>query len=504
MRGEAPSQAAARAEGRADGTPGGSSGGSTVRRVLVVDDEQMICKHLQRVLRAHGCEAAFRLDGRSALTELGRAPYSVLIADLMMPGMGGMKLLEESRQRFPQTSVVVMTAHGSIETAVEAMRLGASDYVTKPFKAEEFCLVLDKVFSQRSLLDEIAQLRRELASRYSFGNMISRDETMREIFATIARVAATDTTVLVTGETGTGKELVARAIHYNSPRRDRPFVAINCGAFPETLLESELFGHEQGAFTGAVATKPGIFEVADGGSLLLDELGNVSLAMQVKLLRVLESQEYKRVGGVETRTCDVRIIAATHVDLAEAVSQGTFRTDLFYRVNVVPIHLPPLRERMQDVPLLVEHFIRRHAPKMNPAVRDLSRDAMRKLMRHSWPGNIRQLEHVIQRALILGDGPAILPDHLPLDELQGPPQGDAFAFNEHLPLDEVKGHMVEGLERSYLDKVLRFYRGNVRKTAHHAGLSERSIYQKLKRYHIERRTYKQPASGTPHEPHGPA
>jgi len=320
--------------------------------------------------------------------------------------------------------------------------------------------------------------------------MISQDDKMREIFAQIARVAATDATVVITGETGTGKELVARALHYNSPRRENPFVAINCGALPDTLLESELFGHEEGAFTGAIGTKPGIFEVADGGTLLLDEIGNISHAMQVKLLRVLETMEYKRVGGVETRTCNVRVVAATHVDLGEAAETGNFRRDLYYRINVVPIVLPPLRERVADVPLLVEHFIREYARKMNPAVQDISREAMLMLLRHPWPGNIRQLEHVIQRALILADGPTILPEHLPLDKSQDVRDDATMAINEQLPLEEIKTSLIDRLERTYLERVLRIHRGNIRKTAEHAGLSERSIYEKLKRYEIDRRDFK--------------
>ena len=471
--------------------------GATPRRVLVVDDEEVICKYLQRALKEHGCEASYRVNGQAALDELARTPCSILVADIRLPDMSGIELLRLARERFPQTSVIIITAHGSVETAIEAMKLGASDYLTKPFQAEEFCLVVAKVFSQRRLLDELAQLRLELAGRYRFENMISQSPKMREIFATIPRVAATNTTVLVTGETGTGKELVARAIHYNSPRRDRPFMAINCGAFPETLLESELFGHEAGAFTGAVATKPGIFGVADGGTLLLDEIGNIGTAMQVKLLRVLESMEFRRVGGVENHHCDVRIIAATHVDLAAAAEQGTFRHDLFYRINVVPIALPPLRERVADIPLLVEHFLRRHGPKMNPSVHDISRDAMRKLLRHPWPGNIRQLEHVIQRALILTDGDTILPDHLPLDELDGAPDEHEIAFNDQLPLEEVRNGLVERLEYAYLDRALRLYRGNVRKTAHHAGLSERSVYEKLRKYGLDRRSYKETPKGTP-------
>jgi len=460
------------------------------RRVLVVDDEEIICKYLRRALTERGYEPTYRLSGEEALKELRRGPYSILLADVKMPGMTGIELLERVRDDFPEVSVVIMTAHGSVQTAVDAMKLGASDFLTKPFEPQELALVVEKVLRQRRLLDEIAELRHELAGRYSFENMISQDEKMREIFASIARVAATDATVVITGETGTGKELVARALHYNSPRREKQFVAINCGALPDTLLESELFGHEEGAFTGATATKPGIFEVADGGTLLLDEIGNVSMAMQVKLLRVLESMEYKRVGGVETRSCNVRILAATHVDLAQAVDRGEFRHDLYYRINVVPIVLPPLRDRLADIPLLVEHFIRRYAPKMNPDVQDIAREAMLRLLRHSWPGNIRQLEHVIQRALILADGPTILPEHLPLEQQDKADEGNGFQVNEQLPLEEVKSALVERLERTYLDKLLRLYQGSVRRTAGHAGLSERSIYEKLKRYQLDRRTYK--------------
>lgn len=465
------------------------------RSVLVADDEEVICKYVQRALREQGYDVTYRLSGRGALEELRRTRYAILVADIRLPDMSGIDLLRQAREIAPETSVIVITAYGSVDTAIKAMKLGASDYLTKPFKAEEFCIVVNRVLGQRRLLDQIAQLRMELAGKYHFEGMISQDPKMREIFVTIARVAATDAPVLISGETGTGKELVARAIHYNSPRRSKPFLAINCGAFPETLLESELFGHEQGAFTGAVSAKPGIFEVAHGGSLLLDEIGNVSLAMQVKLLRVLESGEFKRVGGVETLRSDVRVLAATHVDLAAAVAQGTFRSDLFYRINVVPITLPPLRERAVDIPLLVEHFIRRFGPKINPAVRDISRPAMLKLLRYHWPGNIRQLEHVVQRALILANGETILPEHLPLDDDAQREDRAEFHFNEQLPLDEVRDRLVEQVERAYLDKALRLHGGSIRKTARHAGLSERSLYEKLKRYHLDRRAYKAPRQG---------
>jgi len=460
------------------------------RSVLVVDDEDVTCKYLQRALREQGCEAACCHSGHEALDALRRTRYSLLVADLRLPDMSGMDLLREARQLAPQTSVIVVTGFGSVETAIEAMKLGASDYLIKPLRGEELRLVVDKVFDQRRLLDQIAQLRLELAGRYHFENMISQDPKMRAIFATIARVAATDTTVLITGETGTGKELVARAIHYNSRRRERPFMAINCGAFPETLLESELFGHEQGAFTGAVATKPGIFEVADGGALLLDEIGNIPHPMQVKLLRVLEAGEFKRLGGVETLRCDVRILAASNVDLEAAADAGGFRRDLLYRINVVPILLPPLRDRVGDVPLLVEHFIRRHGPRINPAVRDIALPAMRKLLRYPWPGNVRQLEHAIQRALILADGDTLLPEHLPLGEAEEAAGGQELKFNEQLPLDELRSELVARLERAYLERVLRLHGGSIRKTARHAGLSERGVYDKLKKFGLDRKAFR--------------
>jgi DNA-binding NtrC family response regulator len=458
--------------------------------VLIVDDQETVCIPLRDVLRDRGYAATYCLSGPAALEELDRTPYAVLVADMVMPGMDGLALLREVRTRFPEVPVVIMTAHGTIETAVEAIQLGASDFVQKPFLLDQFCLVIERVSRQRRLLDELAHLRDELGERYQFHHLISRDPAMREIFTTIARVAATDATVLITGETGTGKELVARAIHYNSPRREARFTAVNCGALPDTLLESELFGHEQGAFTGAITTKPGIFEVTDGGTLLLDEIGNVTPAMQTKLLRTLETMEFKRLGSVESRHCNVRILASTHVDLREAVTRGTFRGDLFYRINVVPVHLPPLRERPADIPLLVDHFVQLHGPKLNPRVLRFAPDALRQLARCSWPGNVRELEHVVQRALILAPAPIIRVEDLPPCAEHRPEEEAPIPCNEYLPLAEVKERFLQRLERIYLDKVLRLHHGNVRQTAKHAGFSERSIHTKIKRYGLDRRSYK--------------
>lgn len=469
---------------------GGQRPPSGARRVLIVDDQQMICTQLQEALRDHGYEAAYCLSAPAALEELERNPYSVVVTDVRMPFMDGLALLRRVRKQTPAVSVVVMTAHGSVGTKEAAMRLGAADYLEKPFPPTELALVLAKVFKQRHLQDEVAHLRNELGEQYQLGKMISREPAMRDVFATIRRIAATDATVLILGETGTGKELVARNIHYNSPRRNARFMAINCGALPDTLLESQLFGHEEGAFTGATATKQGIFEAADGGTLLLDEIGNVSPAMQTKLLRTLESMEYTPLGGVETRRCNVRILASTHVDLEAAVERDEFRRDLFYRLNVVPVRLPPLRERVADIPLLAERFIKLHAARLHSQVTRISDEAMRALARRSWPGNVRELEHVIQRALILTDGDEILPEHLPKAAADGLDDDTPLPCNEYLSLGELKSRLIERLERTYLDKVLRIYHGNVRQTAQHAGFSERSIHTKLKQYGLDRRAYK--------------
>ena len=460
------------------------------RAVLIVDDQEMICRQLEQILRDRGYDADYCLGGPAALEELDRRHRPVVVTDMRMPLMDGIALLREVRSRFPDMSVIIMTAHGSVDSAVSAMKLGASDYIEKPFVPDAFCLVLDRVFSQRQLHDEVVHLREALGRRYRFDNLISHAPSMRDVFDAISRVAATDATVLITGETGTGKELVARAIHHNSPRRHAQFMAINCGALPDSLLESELFGHEQGAFTGAVATKRGIFEVADGGTLLFDEIGNVSGAMQTKLLRTLETMEYKRLGGTETRRCNVRILAATHVDLEAAVERGDFRRDLFYRVNVVPVRLPPLRERATDIPLLVEHFIQLHGPTLNPRVESFAREAIRTLVRCPWPGNVRELEHVVQRALILADSAVILPEHLPTCSGRGISKEPPLPCNEMLPLGEVKQQLVERLERTYLDRVLRMHHGSVRQTAKHAGFSERSIHAKIKQYRLNRRAYR--------------
>lgn len=442
------------------------------RRLLIVDDEEIICKYLQRELAQRGYEASYCLDGKQALRQLAEAPYSILLADMKMPGMTGMALLGRAREDFPGVSVVIVTAHGSIETAVEAMKLGASDYLTKPFQPEELALVIEKVLAQRKLLDEVAQLRHELAGRYRFENMISQDPKMREIFAQIARVAATDATVVITGETGTGKELVARALHYNSSRRDRQFVALNCGALPDTLLETELFGHEEGAFTGAVGAKPGIFEVADGGTLLLDEIGDATPACQTALLRVLQEGEIRRVGSAEATPVNIRVVAATHRDLEDEVRRGRFRTDLYYRLNVVPIHVPPLRDRPEDIPLLIEHFLERRGA----AGRSFSDDAIGILQRCPWPGNVRELDNLVGRVLVLNLASIIRPQHLP-PQYREKPERPALTTGS---LREAR----EAFERDYMKDLLERVGGNVAEAARQAGIGRPYLHQKLRKFGI--------------------
>ena len=459
--------------------------------MLVADHDESVCEHVQRILEPRGYEVSYCVGGKAALEELARRPYALLVTDVAPADPDGMGLLRRARADHPGLSTVVLTARGTVRSAVDAMRCGASDYLERPLEPEALCAAVDGAFARRRLLDDIAVLAEDGGHRL-FPEIVSHDPRMQAALDTVDRVAEADSTVLITGETGTGKELVARAIHRLSPRCDERFVAVNCGALTDTLLESELFGHEEGAFTGATRSKAGIFEAADGGTLMLDEIGNITPAFQVKLLRVLETMQYQRVGSVAPRHCNVRILAATHVDLEAAVERDEFRRDLYYRINVVPIHLPPLRERPGDIALLVREFIGRHGARLRPGIRDMdiSREALLALGRYSWPGNVRQLEHVVQRALLVAAGSEILHGDLAIPRHEATDAEAPLRFNELLPLKEVKARLVERLERTYLDCVLRRCHGNVRETARHAGASERGIHGKLKRYGLDRRRYK--------------
>ena len=391
-------------------------------RVLVVDDERSMRELLAIMLRQAGHQVTLADGGEQALEALRGGSFDLVITDLRMRRVDGLAVLRATKELSPHTVVLVVTAFASTETAVEAMKLGAYDYVTKPFKTDEIKLTIANALERKRLQDENVALKRQLRRERGFANFIGKSPRMLEVFETIRKTADSLSTVLVTGESGTGKELVAQAIHQESPRRTGPFVSVNCGAIPETLMDSELFGHLKGAFTGAVATTTGLFSAADGGSLFLDEITEVPQSVQVKLLRAIQEREIRRVGDTRDTRVDVRLIAASNRDVAKAVAEGSLREDLFYRLNVIPIHLPPLRERREDIPPLVAHFIQKISAELGKSVRGVTPEALAILEQHRWPGNIRELENVIERALVLGSGEMLEAGALPPD-LQRPHDG---------------------------------------------------------------------------------
>jgi two-component system response regulator AtoC len=384
-----------------------------MKRILVVDDEESIRVSLSALLSRHGYRLTSAPGGAEALDILTEEDIDVAFIDVRMPGMDGIDLTKEIVSREIRTTVIVMSAYGSVDNAIEAMKAGAYDYITKPFKTDEVILVLAKAEERENLRRENARLRAEMVDRHDFDGIIARSEAMERVFKMISKVAEVRSTVLIAGESGTGKELVARAIHQASVRAKGPFVAVNCGAIPENLLESELFGHKRGAFTDAHSDKPGLFEEATGGTLLLDEIGDLPLPLQVKMLRTLQEGMIRRLGDTKDTPVDARLIAASNRTLSDEVASGRFREDLFYRLNVLPIELPPLRERREDIPLLVEHFITRHNARLGTAVKGITADAEKMLMAYEWAGNVRELENVIERAMVLTEHERITPEDLP-------------------------------------------------------------------------------------------
>jgi DNA-binding NtrC family response regulator len=462
-----------------------------MRRILVVDDSPFVCEQLSQFLQPEGFEIESACDGRSALEMLRQRPFHLLITDLFMPEPNGFELLRIVRAERLPFGVIVLTGHGDAQIALSAMKVGADDFMTKPCEPERLRLRVNRVLERRRLIDELEQLRLQMREHYSFHNMVSKSPKMRRVFDLIEQVGPIGATVLIHGETGTGKELVAQAIHAADPRHNRgPFVAVNCAALQESLLESELFGHEKGAFTGADRLKKGRFEIADGGTLFLDEIGDVSPAMQAKLLRVLQTGMFERVGGVETLKVDVRILAASNKRLDDEVQAGRFRADLFYRLNVVRIDLPPLRDRKEDIPLLAMHFLDRLMTKSVPPVTQIDPDAMQALLAYDWPGNVRELENAIKAAVALADGPVIHRPALPpaIAPRQRPGSGsEALALIDiDRPLPELTDDLISRVERDYFAQLLARYRGNVVRCAQHSGLSRRSVTQKLQKYALNR------------------
>jgi two-component system response regulator PilR (NtrC family) len=423
-------------------------------RVLVVDDEASMRELLTILLRQEGYDVVTADGGEAAVGLLGRETFDLVITDLRMAGADGLDVLRAAKEQAPRTVVLVVTAYASTESAVEAMKLGAYDYVTKPFKVDELKVTVTNALERRRLQEENLALKRQLRRERGFDNFIARSPAMLDVFETIRKTADSGSTVMITGESGTGKELVAQALHNESSRKHRPFVSVNCGAIPETLLESELFGHVKGAFTGAVATTEGLFAAAEGGTLFLDEITEVPASVQVKLLRVIQERQIRRVGDTKDQKIDVRLIAASNRDPGKAVRDGTLREDLFYRLNVIPIHLPPLRDRRDDIPLLVAHFIKRISTEVGREVSGVAPDAMAALEQYHWPGNIRELENVIERAIVLGSGPTLDLAALPVGICR-PHEGDEPSLDippAGLDLEATLDRIEQGLIQTALQR----------------------------------------------------
>jgi DNA-binding NtrC family response regulator len=449
---------------------------TTHAHILVVEDEINIRSALVTMLDKLGHTVQGTATAEEALALLEHSKIDLVMTDLRMPGLSGMEFLRQMKVKWPETEAIVITAFGSIDTAVEAMRLGAYDYLTKPIDRDRFPIVIEKALERRALAQENKQLKDRLETRTQFDHMVGKSEPMQQVYSLVDMVADSAVTVLLTGESGTGKELVARAIHHKSARANGPFVTLNCGALPENLFESELFGYEKGAFTGAMTTKAGRFELADGGTLLLDEVGELSLKSQVDFLRVLETKEFRRLGGTKLIAVDARIIAATNRNLEEAVKQGDFREDLYYRLNVVPIRLPPLRERSDDVPLLAERFLKEFAAQHHREQKEVSRDAMRLLRLYAWPGNIRQLRNLMERLVITVKDLAIQPEHLP-EEIQASKE-DARTMVVAL------GSSLRDIEREMIRRTLTEVTNHREKAAKLLGISLRALQYKIKEYGI--------------------
>jgi len=451
------------------------------KRILIVDDEESFRHMLSVILIKEGYEVEASSNGEEGLQKVATSPFDQILCDIRMPRMDGLEFLKEVKKTGGQAPVIMMSAYGTMDTAIEAMKLGAYDYISKPFKPDEILLTLRKAEEREQLRRENQLLRKQVGKEYSFENIVSKNEKMQKIFDVIKKVSQYKSTVLITGESGTGKELVARALHYNSERSQSPFIAVNCGAIPENLLESELFGHAKGAFTDAIRTKKGLFEEADTGTLFLDEIGELPGQLQVKLLRVLQDSEIRRVGESKPIQIDVRIVAATVKDLAKEVNEGRFREDLFYRLNVLPIHIPPLRERKEDIPLLIQHFIGKYNQVMSKDVVDVDHNAMDTLMNYKWYGNVRELENTIERAIVLSEKQNIELENLPV-EIQN--------FKEEFQMETVPDEEYSikrasrTLEINLIKRALKKTKGNHTHAARLLEISHRALLYKIKEYGI--------------------
>ena len=442
--------------------------------ILIVDDEEIVRESLASWLMEDGYEVEAAENGLRALERLPARDWNLAMVDLKMPGMDGIQLMDEIRKVRPETIVIIMTAYATVDTAVQAMKKGAYDYIVKPFNPEDLSMTIRKIIEHQKLVKENLYLRRELKKQFQLHDMVSKNHKMIEIFELVKTVAKSNSIVLVQGESGTGKELLSRAIHMESPRKDEPFVSVSCASLTESLLESELFGHEKGAFTGADQARGGKIELAKNGTLFLDEIGDISLKLQMDLLRVLEQREFRRVGGTQMIPINSRIIAATNRNLKKAIEEGRFREDLYYRLNVISVHIPPLRDRKEDIPLLVEHFIDRFNIEMGKNVEGVAESAMRLLMDYGWPGNARELRNVIERAMVVTKGRTILESDLSLPQ---PP-----------PAAESRGKSLSEMEKEHIRQVLQENRWNIIRSAQVLGIDRVTLYNKIRKYELKRET----------------
>lgn len=449
-----------------------------MKKILIVDDDIAMGEMCRELLKSKGYRSDVVASSKEAIEKVSSdgGVYSIVLTDLVMPDLDGIEVLKKIKQQNPHVDVVVMTSYGTVTNAVEAMKLGAADYITKPFKRDELIIIIEKILRMQRLEGEVDRLRAELGEKYTFGNIVGESPKMEKIYEIISNVSNTEANILIQGETGTGKELVARAIHYNSNRKDRPFVKVDCAALAETLLESELFGHEKGAFTGATKDRVGRFRMADHGTIFLDEIGNIPLTVQAKLLRVLQDSEFESVGSDQPVKVDVRIVAATNAELEDRVEKGSFRRDLFYRLNVIRIFLPALRERINDIPMLVSHFLVIHNKKNRKMVEGISRETLNKLMAYNWPGNVRELENVVERAVILCKGKMIEPVDIPLYQEKTSFQQDLSGKPLHVLIDQV--------ERQIIISTLELAETDKEKAAKILQISRASLYNKLKKHKL--------------------
>jgi DNA-binding NtrC family response regulator len=454
-------------------------------RILVVDDEPDMVETVARILTHLGHESVTATEGGAALELLERERPDLVLTDLRMPGMDGLALLKEVKRIDPEAPVVLFTAHATIQTAVEAIKAGAFDYITKPFTADQLQVVIERALTQRRLQEENRRLKEQLQESYRFENIIGRSLPMLQVFEVVRKVARSEANILIVGESGTGKELVARSIHVNSARAAKPFIPVDCASLPENLLESELFGHEKGAFTGAHMTRPGLFEYGNGGTVFLDEVGDLGGNLQAKLLRVLQERQIRRVGSNKFISVDVRVISATNRDLAEAVKRAEFREDLFYRLNVISIPLPPLRERKGDIPLIAHHYFQKYLASSGKKITGISPETLALLEAHSWPGNVRELQNVVERAVVLAEKEILLPEDLP-EHIRAREAGALRPESRaDLPMKRAKDEWNRAFEKEYLLSLLKRHQGNISQAARAAGVDRKTIHRLLKKHDLD-------------------